>query len=81
MPEEPRDAPAFDDDFAPAFAGFFGDGRPPDVDAGRAGGAPTDPFAVVVGRAADPRDVVPRAPDGRDAGRRDEGGVGRREGT
>lgn len=81
MPDEARDDPAFDDD-EDAFAGVFDDGRPPDLDDdGRAGGAPTDPFAVVVGRDADPRDVVPRAPDGRDAGRRDEGGVGRREGT
>ncbi|GGI09584.1 hypothetical protein GCM10007368_26910 [Isoptericola cucumis] len=50
-----------------------------------AGGAPTAPFAVVVGRAArepvgrDP--APPRAPPGRDAGRREGGGVGRREGT
>ena len=50
-----------------------------------AGGAPTAPFAVVVGRAA--REPVgrepapPRAPPGRDAGRREGGGVGRREGT
>lgn len=44
-------------------------------DVGRAdGGAPTEPFAVVVGR-------EPRAPEGRDAGRRAAGEVGRRAGT
>ncbi|GAB6939757.1 hypothetical protein JCM11754A_32840 [Isoptericola variabilis] len=37
---------------------------------------PTDAFAVVVGRAE-----PPRAPEGRDAGRRAAGEVGRRAGT
>ena len=76
----------FDEDFAPvvpllapaALDPFDADAFVPFApDRGRVDeGAPTEPFAVVVGR-AEPF----RAPEGRDAGRRAEGEVGRRAGT
>ncbi|GAB3100684.1 hypothetical protein GCM10027054_31830 [Isoptericola nanjingensis] len=64
---EPWDAP-FDVPFAPALL--------PVPFAGALGLVPTDAFDVVVGRAE-----PPRAPEGRDAGGRAAGEVGRRAGT